>query len=102
LLNMAEELDLLGPRTRLMLHLRHEASEATGRDLVLNATGACGALLSDLGFDASILRGIAVVSRAAGLVGHLQEENEQPMGQAIWQLVECESTYEAPRRAEPT
>jgi citrate synthase len=101
LLNMAEELDLLGPRTRLMLHLRHEASEATGRDLVLNATGACGALLSDLGFDASILRGIAVVSRAAGLVGHLQEENEQPMGQAIWQLVERESTYEDPRRAEP-
>jgi citrate synthase len=102
LLNMAEELDLLGPRTRLMLHLRQEASEATGRDLVLNATGACGALLSDLGFDASILRGIAVVSRAAGLVGHLQEESEQPMGQAIWQLVERESTYEDPRRAEPT
>lgn len=98
---LAEEERLLGPRARLMQHVRSQASEAAGKDLVLNATGASGAILMDLGFDAAILRGFAVVARAAGVVGHLQEEREQPMGQAIWQLVESTSTYEPPRRPGP-
>ena len=94
---LAEEEDLFGPNFRLMLHIREQASEAFGKNLVLNATGACGAVMTDLGFDGPILRGFAVVARAAGLVGHLQEEMDQPIGQTIWQMIENKSSYEAPR-----
>ena len=69
LLGLAEEFDLIGPHTRLMLTIHAQAKSPSGSTLPVNAPGICGGLLSDMGFDARILRGIAVVSRAAGVVG---------------------------------
>ena len=34
------------------------------------------------------MRGVAVVSRAAGLVGHIHEEQRIPTARHIWDLVE--------------
>jgi citrate synthase len=63
----------------------------------MNAPGISGALLSDMGFDARVLRGIAVVSRAAGVVGHLAEEIRAPLGETLWYLDEWQTSYQ-PRR----
>jgi citrate synthase len=52
--------------------------------VVLNATGAIAALLLDAGLPAEILRGIALISRCAGLVGHIREEQHSPAMQALW------------------
>jgi citrate synthase len=97
LLKLAEELGLTGPHTRLMLKFHEQAKSPSGSTLPINAAGICGALLSDMGFDARILRGIAVVSRAAGVVGHLAEEIRAPLGETLWYLAERETTYQ-PRR----
>lgn len=97
LLALAREHDLLGPHTRLMLRVQERATSPSGRQLALNAGGACGALLCDLAIDTAVLRGVAVVSRAAGVVGHLAEEARAPMGRTLWYLAERESTYEARR-----
>jgi citrate synthase len=97
LLTLAEEFDLVGPHTRLMLKIQEEARSPSGSTLPLNAPGMCGALLSDMGFEERILRGIAVVSRSAGVVGHLAEEIRAPLGEALWYLAERETTYQ-PRR----
>ena len=43
--------------------------ELLGRTLPLNGAGVCGAALCDLGFPPEILRGIALLARAAGLGG---------------------------------
>lgn len=91
---IAEEAGLLGPHTRLMLTLQERAAATARVPLPLNAAGLCGALLADLGMDPSIMRGVAVVSRAAGVVGHLAEEIRQPMGRALWDLAEEQTTYE--------
>jgi citrate synthase len=61
---------------------------AAGRHITVNATGAVGAVLSEIGVPLESIRGIAVISRSAGLVGHIQEESERPAGRYIWELVE--------------
>ena len=67
-----------------------------GRHLTINATGAIAALLLEIGLPAEGLRGIAVVSRAGGLVGHLLEERETHAGRAFWEMIERETPYEDP------
>ena len=58
--------------------LSEELDRASGKHLTLNVTGALGALLCELGFPAAAMRGMAVVSRAAGLVAHTIEETVEP------------------------
>ena len=62
------------------------------KNLTLNATGAIGALACELGLDWRAVRGIGVMARAVGLVGHLLEESRQPMAEAIWHQVEEQAT----------
>lgn len=89
LVQIAEEEGLLGPHTRLMLRVQARS----GKPLPLNAGGACGALLCDLGIDTAALRGVALVARSAGLVGHIVEESHAPLGRWLWDTAERETTY---------
>lgn len=67
-------------------HLMEELSRL--KKLTLNATGAIGALACELGLDWRAVRGIGVMARAVGLVGHLLEESRQPMAEAVWHQIE--------------
>ena len=71
-----------------------ERMEGIGRQrkLVVNATGAIGALACELGLDWRAVKGLGVMARAIGLVGHLLEESRQPMAEAIWHQVEEQAT----------
>jgi citrate synthase len=40
-----------------------------------------------------IMRGFAVISRAAGLVAHVMEEQQNPAGRHIWDLVDNNIPY---------
>ena len=64
--------------------------EAIGmiKGLPVNATGAIGALACELGLDWRAVRGIGVMARAVGLVGHLLEESRRPMAEAVWHQAE--------------
>ena len=67
-----------------------------GRHLTINATGAIGALLLEVGIEPRIMRAIAVTSRAAGLTAHIAEEQKTRSGRRIWTLVENEFAYTGP------
>jgi len=99
------------PRTPVLLDLaraegvagRHIAAlEALGRavdkayrkHITINATGAIAAALGDCGVPAAIMRGFALVSRCAGLVGHIREEQERPALRAIWEAAEKAVPYD--------
>jgi citrate synthase len=71
-------------------HLMEELARL--KKLTLNATGAIGALACELGLDWRAVRGIGVMARAVGLVGHLLEESRQPMAQAVWHKIEAEAS----------
>jgi len=97
LLKLAQGHNLVGSHTRLMLMLHEQVRSPSGASLPINAPGICGALLSDMGFDARILCGIAVVSRAAGVVGHVAEEIRAPLGETLWYLAEGLTAYQSRR-----
>ena len=65
---------------------------ASIKKLTLNATGAIGALACELGLDWRAVRGIGVMARAVGLVGHLLEEARNPIALEVWERVEEEAS----------
>jgi citrate synthase len=71
-----------------------ERMEEIGRkkNLVVNATGAIGALACELGLDWRAVKGLGVMARAIGLVGHLLEEARQPMAEAVWHQIEDQAS----------
>ena len=96
LFTLARRHGAYGPHCRLFELFGEQANKRLGTALPLNAAGAAGALLSDLGFSWKIVRGILLVARAAGMVGHLAEEQEHPIGWAVWREIEQRVTYTAP------
>ena len=91
------------PRTRRLFEIAREtgfygkycrAMEeiAQAKKLTLNATGAIGALACELGLDWRAVRGLGVMARAVGLVGHLLEESRQPMAEEVWLRIEEEAS----------
>lgn len=84
LLAVAHHEDVAGAHVDALEHVRAALAEATGRSLAVNATGAVGAILSDLGFDADMVRGFALVARCGGLVAHVADERRNPIGRLLW------------------
>jgi len=74
--------------------LSREIDRAFGRHLTINATGAIAAVLGEIGIPQPVMRGIAVISRAAGLVGHIWEERQRPSARWIWNTVEHGIAYD--------
>jgi citrate synthase len=85
-----------GDYIALLKKLGAELDRQAGRHLTINATGAIAALLLEIGLPVEIMRGIAVVSRAGGLTGHIVEERATHSGRHIWNLVEHAIPYEEP------
>lgn len=92
LLDLADELGFPSLHGRLMRAIAAAASEATGRSLPVNITGAIGTTVVLLGVDRRIARGLGVIARTVGLVGHLREELNQPMATTLWRSTDAAAT----------
>ena len=89
LLDLAgEEPELAGTHLRALRSLSRAVDAVAGRPITINATGAVAALLGEIGVPTGVMRGFAVISRAAGLVAHIVEEQQSPSGRFIWETVE--------------
>jgi citrate synthase len=88
---LADQEGLLGPHLRLLEHVAQVHEEIIGRHLPINGAGAGGAALADAGLPPSSVRGFVLMARTAGLVAHLAEEADRPIGMRLW--------LEAERRA---
>jgi len=93
---IAEETGLLGDHLRTLRQVAEAHAEQTGRKLPINGAGVAGAALADLGFRPELLRGLALLTRTAGLLGHLAEEREQPIGMELYREVDERARYEPP------
>ena len=87
LLELAAANGYRGAHCALAEAVARAASKALNRTMPLNAAGAVGAVVSDMGFPPFFGKALALVGRTAGLVAHLAEEMKQPMGQKLWDLV---------------
>ena len=89
---IAAENGFSGRFVQLMQEISAEASRSYGRELPVNATGAIGAIASELDIPWRVSRGLAVLARAIGLVGHIQEELNEPLAAEIWTRIDQEAS----------
>lgn len=93
LLALAEAEGVEGRHIRALRALAAEVDRASGRHITINATGAIAAVLSEIGVEPAIMRGFALISRAAGLVAHIREEQQNPAMRTIWDAAEDAVPY---------
>ena len=100
LFQVARDNGLAGRHVELVQLVAEEAERQLGRSLPVNATGAIGAIASDLGIPWRVCRGLAVMARAIGLVAHLQEELEEPLAAEIWSRADEEASEHLRKQAD--
>src|SRR5271165_7075982 len=88
LLDLAKETGVAGRFAEALRLLAAEVDGAAGRHITINATGAVAAVLGDIGVPVRLMRGFAVLSRTAGLIAHIAEEQIDPTDRFIWDLVD--------------
>ncbi|MEA2365616.1 MAG: citrate synthase [Thermoleophilaceae bacterium] len=93
---IAEETGLVGPHLTRLREMAGAHREQTGKELPINGAGVAGAALADLGFPAALLRGFALLARTAGLLGHLAEELQSPIGMRLYREVDERAKYAPP------
>jgi citrate synthase len=88
LLALADETGVAGRFAAALRLLAAEVDAAAARHITINTTGAVAAVLGDIGVPPRLVRGFAVLSRAAGLIAHIAEEQSDPTDRFIWDLVD--------------
>ncbi len=96
LIEIAEQEGLRGPHLRLFEAIGRVHEQVLGRRLPLNGAGVCGAALADLGLPVELLRGFALLARAAGLLGQIAEERRRPIGMDMYMTVDRNAVYVDP------
>ena len=92
---LAESQGVPGNHISALRTLSAAVDERYGKHITVNATGAIGALLGEIDIPAPVMRGIAVISRSAGLVAHIAEEQRTPSMRYMWELIEEGVPYDA-------
>ncbi len=99
LVGIAREEGVHGPHLALFEAIGRVHPEIIGRRLVLNGAGVVGGALADLDLPLPLLRGFALLARAAGLLGQLAEELRSPIGMDAYLAVEHNAVFVSPEDA---
>lgn len=77
ILSRADELGISGDAVEKMKSIRETFAEKKV-DLVMNVDGAIAAVMTDLGWDYRLGKGLFIIARTPGLVAHVHEEMDEP------------------------
>ena len=80
ILELADERGVNGPHILLARCFRAAAAEVWGKPLTMNVAMPIAAVMLDLGFSAASVKAVPILARTAGLLAHLAEERERPLG----------------------
>jgi citrate synthase len=80
ILELADERDVSGPHVLLARSLGDSVPDVWARALPMNVAMPIAAVLLDLGFRASTVKAVPILARTAGLLAHLVEEQQHPLG----------------------
>jgi citrate synthase len=96
ILELADERGVSGAHVELARGLRDAVAETWGKPLTMNVAMPIAAVLLDLGFAASTVKSVPILARTAGLLAHLAEERDQPLGFFLAATAEEAVEYEPP------
>ena len=94
ILELADERGVSGPYVGLARSLRDSVAEVWGKPLTMNVAMPIAAVLLELGFPADVVKAVPILARTAGLLAHLAEEREQPLGFLLAAAAEEAVEYE--------
>jgi citrate synthase len=80
ILELADAHGVSGPHILLARSFRDAVAEAWGKPLTMNVAMPIAAVLLDLDFPSSAVKTVPILARTAGLLAHLAEEREHPLG----------------------
>ena len=79
-LELADDRGVSGPHVLLARRLRDAVAETWGKPLTMNVSMPIAAVMLDLGFPSVTVKAIPILARTAGLLAHLAEEQDAPIG----------------------
>jgi citrate synthase len=94
LIEIAGQAGAGGEHIEVMGLFEEQLAQELGRRLPVNISAAIAAVLGEAGIPVTMMRGVVLVARCAGLVGHLQEEMEHPIAESMWQAMEKSVDYD--------
>ena len=80
ILELADARAVSGPHLLLARCLRNAVADAWRKPLTMNVAMPIAAVLLDLGFPSAAVKAVPILARTAGLLAHLAEEQQQPLG----------------------
>jgi citrate synthase len=98
ILELADARDVSGPHVLLARCLREGAAKAWGKPLTMNVAMPTAAVMLDLGFASATVKAVPILARTAGLLAHLSEEQQRPVG--FLMAARAEEAIEYERRPE--
>jgi citrate synthase len=94
ILELADERGVSGRYVALARSLRDAVAEVRGKPLTMNVSLPIAAVMLDLGFPRAAVKAVPILARTAGLLAHLVEEQERPIGFALAAAAEEAVEYE--------
>jgi citrate synthase len=80
ILELADERGASGPHVLLARCIRDGVEDAWGKPLTMNVSMPIAAVMLDLGFPSAAVKAVPILARTGGLLAHLAEEQEIPIG----------------------
>ncbi len=99
ILELADERGVSGPHVQLARCLRYSVAEAWGKPLPMNVAMPIAAVMLDLGYSVDVVKAVPILARTAGLLAHLAEEQEHPLGFFMAGKAEEAVAYEPPEES---
>jgi citrate synthase len=96
ILELAEEHDVAGKYVELAKAFGEAVNEGRQKPLTLNISMPMAAVMLDLGFTADAVKAVPLLARTAGLLAHLAEERQNPVGFHMAKAAEDSVSYELP------
>jgi citrate synthase len=94
ILQLADERRVSGSHVRLARSLRDAAADVWQKPLPMNVSMPIAAVLLDLGYGPGVVNAVPILARTAGLLAHLVEERQEPVGFALAAAAEAAVDYE--------
>jgi citrate synthase len=96
ILELADGRGVSGPHVALARGLRDAVAQTWGKPITMNVSMPIAAVMLDLGYSSDAVKAVPILARTAGLLAHLAEEQERPIGFLMAEKAEEAVEYERP------